>query len=83
MYVVEQICYEIINSQMVEVVYGVCNVVLDDIFIIVGIVGGFIEILLVLFSEKEILEIVCVGVDGLYMYKFDWDDLQDIVNFVY
>ncbi|MDI8751937.1 hypothetical protein MJH54_29415, partial [Salmonella enterica subsp. enterica serovar Montevideo] len=42
------------NSQMAEAVHGVRNVVPDDIFITVGIAGGFTETLPVPLSETEI-----------------------------
>ncbi|KFS19236.1 hypothetical protein AK63_23165, partial [Salmonella enterica subsp. enterica serovar Bareilly str. CFSAN000955] len=80
MHAAEQIRHEITNSQMAEAVHGVRNVVPDDIFITVGIAGGFTETLPVPLSEKEILEIAHAGADGLHTHKSDWDDLQDIVN---
>lgn len=43
MHAAEQIRHEITNSQMAEAVHGVRNVVPDDIFITVGIAGGFTE----------------------------------------
>ncbi|NYN06637.1 histidine biosynthesis protein, partial [Salmonella enterica subsp. enterica serovar Typhimurium] len=63
-----------------EAVHGVGNVVPDDIFITVGIAGGFTETLPVPLSETEILEIARAGAYGLHTHKSDWDDLQDIVN---
>ncbi|MBJ9269494.1 histidine biosynthesis protein [Citrobacter freundii] len=80
MHAAEQIRHEITNSQMAEAVHGVRNVVPDDIFITVGIAGGFTETLPVPLTETEILEIARAGADGLHTHKYDWDDLQDIVN---
>ena len=68
------------HAAMAEAVHGVRNVVPDDIFITVGIAGGFTETLPVPLSDTEILEIARAGADGLHTHKSDWDDLQDIVN---
>lgn len=57
MHAAEQIRHEITNSQMAEAVHGVRNVVPDDIFITVGIAGGFTETLPVPLSETEILRL--------------------------
>lgn len=52
MHAAEQIRHEITNSQMAEAVHGVRNVVPDDIFITVGIAGGFTETLPVPLTER-------------------------------
>jgi hypothetical protein len=80
MHAAEQIRHEISNGQMAEAVQGVRNVVADDIFITVGIPGGFTEILPVPLSEDDILAISQAGADGLHTHKSDWDDLQEIVT---
>ncbi|EHG8282158.1 histidine biosynthesis protein [Klebsiella oxytoca] len=80
MHAAEQIRHEISNAQMAEAVQGVRNVVADDIFITVGISGGFTEILPVPLTEEHILEIARAGADGLHTHKSDWDDLEEIVT---
>ncbi len=76
----EQIRHEITNSQMAEAVSGVKNVVNDDVFITVGISGGFTEILPVQLLDKHFIEIAHAGADGLHTHKSNWEDLEAIVN---
>lgn len=76
----EAIRHEISIEQMAEVTRGVRNVVGPDIFITVGIPGGFTEVLPRPLSEDDIRMIAEAGADGLHVHKSDLDDLREIVE---
>lgn len=80
MHKAEQIRHEIKLSQMGEVVHGVRNVVPDDVFITVGIPGGFTEIKPTPVSEEDILYISQQGADGLHTHKSNIEDLAELVE---
>ncbi|MBZ6861458.1 histidine biosynthesis protein [Klebsiella michiganensis] len=80
MHAAEQIRHEISNTQMAEACQGVRNVVPDDVFITVGISGGFTETLPVPLTDEHILEIARSGADGLHTHKSDWDDLKEVID---
>lgn len=76
----EAIRHEISIEQMAEVTRGVRNVVGPDIFITVGIPGGFTEVLPRPLSEDDVRMIAEAGADGLHVHKSDLDDLREIVE---
>lgn len=76
----EAIRHEISIEQMAEVTCGVRNVVGPDIFITVGITGGFTEVLPRPLSEDDVRMIAEAGADGLHVHKSDLDDLREIVE---
>ncbi len=80
MHAAEAIRHEISIEQMAEVTCGVRNVVGPDIFITVGIPGGFTEVLPRPLSEDDVRMIAEAGADGLHVHKSDLDDLRDIVE---
>ena len=57
MHAAEQIRHEISTTQMAEAVNGIRNVIPDDVFITVGIAGGFTETIPVPVTEEDILQI--------------------------
>ncbi len=80
MHAAEQIRHEISTTQMAEAVNGIRNVIPDDVFITVGIAGGFTETIPVPVTEEDILQIARAGADGLHTHKSTFEDLADIVN---
>lgn len=76
----EAIRHEISIEQMAEVTAGVRKVVGPEIFITVGIPGGFTEVLPRPLSEEDVRLIAEAGADGLHVHKSDLDDLRDIVE---
>ncbi|HHY34399.1 MAG TPA: histidine biosynthesis protein [Firmicutes bacterium] len=80
MHAAEAIRHEISIEQMAEVTRGVRSVVGPDIFITVGIPGGFTEVLPRPLSEDDVRMIAEAGADGLHVHKSDLDDLRDIVE---
>jgi len=80
MHAAEQIRHEISTAQMAEAVNGIRNVIPDDVFITVGIAGGFTETIPVPVTEEDILQIARAGADGLHTHKSTFEDLADIVS---
>ena len=80
MHAAEQIRHEISTTQMAEAVNGIRNVIPDDVFITVGIAGGFTETIPVPVTEEDILQIARAGADGLHTHKSTFEDLADIVS---
>lgn len=80
MHAAERIRHEITIGQMAEAVQGVRNVVADDIFITVGIAGGFTETVPTPVTEQDILLIAQSGADGLHTHKSSFEDLKELVD---
>ena len=76
----EAIRHEISVVQMAEVVAGVRRVVGPDIFITVGLPGGFTETMPCPLREEDVRLIAQAGADGLHVHKSDLEDLKDIVE---
>lgn len=76
----EQIRHEIKISQMAEVTKGIRNVVGKDVYITVGIPGGFTEIMPVILTDEDFLKISLGGADGLHTHKSCLKDLEEIVK---
>ena len=67
----EQIRHEIPLQEMARVTHGVRNVVGSDVYITVGIPGGFTEILPVPLKEEDFCTMSNAGADGLHVHKSD------------
>lgn len=80
MHEAEKIRHEITIDQMAEVTQGVRNVVGNDIYITVGIPGGFTEIIPTPISEEDFLKISRAGADGLHTHKSSLHDLDELVK---
>lgn len=80
MHEAEKIRHEITIDQMAEVTQGVRNVVGNDIYITVGIPGGFTEIIPTPISEEDFLKISRAGADGLHTHKSSLYDLEELVK---
>lgn len=72
----EMVRHEIRLDQMLEVTKGVRNVVGQDIFITVGIPGGFTEVMPVELTDDDFKHIALSGADGLHTHKSSIDDLK-------
>ncbi|MGI6110464.1 MAG: hypothetical protein ACOYB8_11570 [Eubacteriaceae bacterium] len=80
MHEAECVRHEITVPQMAAVTQGVRNVVGNDVYITVGIPGGFTEILPTPISEEDFLLMSRSGADGLHTHKSSLEDLEDMVR---
>ncbi|MFY9612292.1 MAG: hypothetical protein WAQ12_02025 [Tissierellaceae bacterium] len=76
----EQIRHEVPMSDMINVVEGVRNVVGKDIFITVGIPGGFHELVPIEIPDEVFIKLSTVGADGLHTHKSSLEDLEQLVK---
>lgn len=76
----EQIRHEVPMSDMINVVQGVRNVVGNDIFITVGIPGGFHELVPIEIPDEVFMRLSTVGADGLHTHKSSLKDLEELVK---
>lgn len=72
----EMVRHEIGLDQMLEATKGVRNVVGQEIFITVGIPGGFTEVMPVELSDEDFKKIALSGADGLHTHKSSIEDLK-------
>lgn len=80
MHEAEKIRYEVTVDDMAMVTRGIRNVVPEDVFITVGIPGGFTELMPVKITEEDLEKIALAGADGLHIHKSSLDDLEEVVN---
>lgn len=80
MHEAEKIRHEITIDQMAEVTRGVRNVVGNDVYITVGIPGGFTEIIPTPIKEEDFYKMSRSGADGLHTHKSSLNDLEDLVS---
>ena len=80
MHEAEKIRHEITVDQMAEVTHGVRNVVGKDIYITVGIPGGFTETVPTPLKDEDFLKMARAGADGLHTHKSSLNDLEELVN---
>ncbi len=76
----EQIRHELPINEMIKVTEGVRNVVGKDIFITVGIPGGFHELVPIDIPDEVFLNLSKAGADGLHIHKSSLKDLEEVVN---
>ncbi|WP_353096985.1 hypothetical protein [Tissierella praeacuta] len=76
----EQIRHELPIIEMIKVTEGVRNVVGQDVFITVGIPGGFHELVPVEISDEVFIDLSKAGADGLHIHKSSLKDLEEVVN---
>lgn len=79
MHEAEEVRHEIHLSQMLEVVSGIRNVVGNNIYITVGIPGGFTEIMPVILEDNDFKSVSLAGADGLHTHKSSIKDLEELV----
>ena len=80
MHKAEQVRHEIPLDEMLKVTKGVRNVVGEDIYITVGVPGGFTEILPLELKEEDFFKIAMSGADGVHIHKSTIEDLKDVVK---
>lgn len=80
MHEAEKIRHEISVDQMAEVTHGVRSVVGNDVYITVGIPGGFTEILPTPLTDEDFLKMSRSGADGLHTHKSSLKDLEELVQ---
>lgn len=83
MHEAEKVRHEIPLEEMLKVTKGIRNVVGDNIYITVGIPGGFTEILPVLLKEEDFCNISLSGADGLHTHKSSLEDLEELVKYAH
>lgn len=76
----ELVRHEIRIEQMAEVTQGVRNVVGNDIYISVGVPGGFTETVPKILSDEDFILISKSGADGLHTHKSVIQDLEALVK---
>lgn len=79
MHQAEQVRHEITVGQMAEVTHGVRSVVPDDVYITVGIPGGFTEVVPKILHDEDFLQMSLAGADGLHTHKSCLKDLEELV----
>jgi len=72
--------HEIPVSEMAKVTSGVRAVVGPDIFITVGIPGGFTELVPTILTDDDFKLISASGADGLHTHKTSFEDLGELVE---
>jgi len=72
--------HEIPVSEMAKVTSGVRAVVGPDIFITVGIPGGFTELVPTILTDDDFKLISASGADGLHTHKTSLEDLGELVE---
>lgn len=80
MHQAEQFRHEISIDQMSEVTKGVRNVVGNDIYITVGIPGGFTEVQPIILDDNDFLKMSLNGANGLHTHKSSLQDLEILIN---
>lgn len=76
----EAVRHEIKVSQMAEVTRGVRAVCGEDVYITVGIPGGFTEVMPTPLADEDFLMMAQAGASGLHTHKSSLEDLEDIVE---
>ena len=76
----EQIRHEIPISEMASVTHGVRQVVGPDIYITVGIPGGFTEVVPTILKDEDFKLMSDAGADGLHIHKTSLEDLGDVIE---
>ena len=80
MHEAEKIRHEITVDPMAEVTHGVRNVGGKDIYITVGIPGGFTETVPTPLKDEDFLKMARAGADGLHTHKSSLNDLEELVK---
>lgn len=80
MHAAEQIRHEVEMREMINVTRGVRAVVGREIYITVGIPGGFTELVPTEIPDEYFAEISRAGADGLHIHKSTIGDLEQVVK---
>lgn len=76
----EAIRHEVPMEDMVTVTRGVRKVVSNDVFITVGIPGGFHELVPTPLPDQAFIDLSRAGADGLHTHKSSLEDLEELVE---
>lgn len=76
----EAIRHEVPMEDLVTVTRGVRSVVGNEVFITVGIPGGFHELVPMEIPEQAFIDLSRAGADGLHTHKSSIEDLQELVE---
>lgn len=80
MHKAEQIRHEIPISEMAKVTQGVRQIAGSDIYITVGIPGGFTEVVPKILKDEDFILMSESGADGLHIHKTSLEDLAEVVE---
>lgn len=80
MHSAEAVRHELELSEVKNVVHGVRAVTGEEVFVTVGIPGGFTETQPVQVLESDFYELARAGADGLHTHKASFDDLENWVS---
>lgn len=80
MHEAEKYRHEITVEQMAEVTRGVRDVVGENIYLTVGIPGGFTEVKPKIIQDEDFLKMSLAGANGLHTHKSGLKDLEEIVQ---
>lgn len=80
MHEAEKYRHEIRIEQMAEVTGGVRAVVGENVYITVGIPGGFTEVKPILLRDEDFLQMSLSGANGLHTHKSSLEDLEELVK---
>lgn len=80
MHKAEQIRHEIPISEMAKVTQGVRQIAGSDIYITVGIPGGFTEVVPTILKDEDFILMSESGADGLHIHKTSLEDLAEVVE---
>ncbi|MGH8881709.1 MAG: histidine biosynthesis protein, partial [Stackebrandtia sp.] len=72
----ENVRHELELAEINRVVRGIRSVAGDEVFVTVGIPGGFTETQPVDLSDKDFYELARAGADGLHTHKASFADLE-------
>ncbi|WP_448759735.1 hypothetical protein [Actinomyces oricola] len=80
MHSAESVRHEVEHAELIRVVNGVRAVAGPEIFITVGIPGGFTEVQPVGLDESTFFDLAVAGADGLHTHKSSLEDLESWVR---
>lgn len=80
MHKAEQLRHEIPISEMAKVTSGIRQVAGQDIYITVGIPGGFTEVMPTILTDEDFKLMSLSGADGLHVHKTCLEDLAELVE---
>ncbi|MGB7604199.1 MAG: hypothetical protein WBL93_01860 [Lutisporaceae bacterium] len=80
MHKAEQIRHEIPISEMAKVTQGIRQIAGSDIYITVGIPGGFTEVVPKILKDEDFILMSESGADGLHVHKTSLEDLAEVVE---
>lgn len=76
----EKVRHEVKLSEMTDVVKGIRRVVGDDIFITLGIPGGFTEVKPIRLQQEDFQKVSLSGADSIHTHKSSLNDLKEVVT---